>query len=134
MVLDYMGLLQDRYQGKEYERERVLSKRLLQINRRLGIASIVIHSMNKSGEFSGAQGIQHDVDIATVLEPDETLTIKNGDYRAVKMRPTKIRDSETGLNDITLLAHTKIPRFVSAETKYFSMQSMNGARANGGVR
>ncbi|MDI6770121.1 MAG: DnaB-like helicase C-terminal domain-containing protein [Anaerolineales bacterium] len=48
-MVDYMKFLRDSYGKDEIERLNHISGRLKQINRELGLASVIIHSMNKEG-------------------------------------------------------------------------------------
>jgi replicative DNA helicase len=77
-MVDYLKFLGDRYGKDETERLNHISGQLKQINRELGLASVVIHSMNKKGiesdkpdltDQSGGADISFDTDKALFMMP-----------------------------------------------------------------
>lgn len=125
--VDYLGLLADDTGKVEgWEREAILSRRLLRLNRQLGLASMIIHTLNKDGKFSGAAGIQYDTDTAVILEDGNTPG--SGAMEVKKLTFVKNRDGEMPLGEINLMKHAKIPKFENAATRHIDL---NGNGKNG---
>ena len=127
--VDYLGLLTDDLgKGvKEHERLAHLSRRLLQINRDLGLASIIIHTATKEnfgnrssgGSFAGSAAVQYDMDVGAVLKTPEDF-VPNG---REEMEPrilsfVKNRDGERANGDIDLLKHARLPKFATPATQH----------------
>lgn len=115
--VDYLGLLSDEVGKVEgWEREAVLARRLLRLNRQLGLASLIIHTLNKEGKFSGAAGVQYDTDIAVILEDSPDNFGKS--FMEIKtLKFIKNRDGEMPLGQIDLLKHPQIPKFETPVTR-----------------
>lgn len=126
--LDYMTLLTDGETGmKGWERAAFLSKRLLRINRRLGLSSIIIHTLNKTGDVSGEMGAQYDADvILKLVKPKENAGTPAG-MEARQLEISKNRDGELPLGVLPLMKHTNKPKFENAVKK---VENLNG-RKNG---
>lgn len=58
-VVDYFGLLQDTYGKDETEREKLMSGAVKRLCKDLGLAGIVVHSMNKQGMGAGVKRLEH---------------------------------------------------------------------------
>jgi len=111
--LDYLTLLKGHGKLEKWARAEVLSQDLLQINRDLGICSLIIHTLNKGGEVAGGKGAQYDADVICTLQNDPH-TAPPPHLEAKLLTFQKVRDSETGTGNVSLLKHKKIPRFESA--------------------
>lgn len=136
-TLDYLKLLCD--QGgteKEHERLALLSQRLMQINRSLGLCSIIVHTMTKDnfqskelngGAFAGGAGLQYDMDVGAVLVNNTgSDTPFSHDFEMKKLVFVKNRDGETPLGELDLAKHKTLPYFVTPEVKTVVLNGKNG--------
>lgn len=117
--LDYLTLMGGYNKLEKWQRAEVLSQDLLQINRELGLCSLVIHTLNASGQVAGGKGAQYDADVICTLMNDPDAR-SNPDMDAKRLTFQKIRDSETGTSPISLLKHKARPRFESVVANHVS--------------
>jgi replicative DNA helicase len=124
-MVDYMKFLRDRYGKDETERLNHISGQLKQINRELGLASVVIHSMNKNGiasdnpdlnDQSGGADISFDTDKSIFMLPHipGEGEPKRDDYRTFLFRKSRSRLGEKKLFD--LQAVDGYPAFLDVAT------------------
>lgn len=137
--LDYLGQLKDEMPGaKKWERIGELSNRLLTINRELELSSVVIHTLTKSGEYTGDKGLEYDVDAAAILrKPTDAEGLEMGSdtkFDRVILDWTKLRDGENGLGTIKLLKHKDRPKFESAYEDWKLSQATQHPAGAGGAR
>lgn len=133
--LDYMTLLTDgEGTGKDWERAAMLSKRLLRINRRLGLSSIVIHTLNKTGDVAGEMGAQYDADvILKLVKPKEGQNQPPQGMEARSLEIKKNRDGELPLGTLPLLKHAQKPKFENAIQKHETLNGYQNGKVNGKV-
>jgi replicative DNA helicase len=121
-MVDYMKFLRDPFGKDETERLNYISGRLKQINRELELASVIIHSMNKTGvdaimpslsNMSGGADIGFDTDKALFMArhtPDEGQpTFEN--YRTFFFQKSRSRIADSIFH---LQAKKEFPAFLDA--------------------
>jgi replicative DNA helicase len=124
-MIDYMKFLRDDYGKDETERLNHISGKLKAINRELGLASVVIHSMNKRGidsqspdltDQSGGADISFDTDKSLFMMPHVPPEGErpNKDYRTFIFRKSRSRLGDTVFH---LKAVSEYPQFLDIATK-----------------
>jgi len=119
-VLDYLGLLADKFPGNvpEWEAQGQIGRRLMDICRDLELGAVVIHTQTKSGELAGAAKIGYDGDIHLSLAPDEVTA------GIVEVKIKKNRDGEGPLGSVDLFAPKDTPKFESAAGQRIDLSQM----------
>ncbi len=119
-MVDYMKFLRDSYGRDEIERLNHISGRLKQINRELGLASVIIHSMNKEGiksQYPDLSNMSQGADIA--FDTDKALFMtahipRTGENAIPSYRTFTFQKSRSRLNHVVfhLQAVKEFPAFL----------------------
>jgi replicative DNA helicase len=115
-LVDYLGKLKDKYNGKEFERIGLMGSALHDTCMELNVAGILIHTMNKAGytdnpgmeALSGDTKTGYDPDVAVFLTKNETREYKN--KNVINLSFGKFREGSTN-QTIKLSRHANFPQF-----------------------
>jgi hypothetical protein len=115
-LIDYLGLLRDRFEGKDFERIGHVTEELHHIVKDLDLAGIAIQSMTKqgfkeggmSGVYGGA-GLHHGADLICTLENTGQNTLDG--CPIVNLVYSKNREGDTGKNLVQLVKGAHFPSF-----------------------
>lgn len=118
-VVDYLRLLKDRYGKDDHERLAFIGTALHDIAKDLGIAGLVIHSMNKQGmagsagmaTLSGSGQISYDMDSVAILTKDSKQP------SVVNMMFDKLREGDGSSRTLKLAKRDGFPQFAEVFDK-----------------
>ncbi len=110
-LLDYLMLLKDRYGSNEIERQNYISIAVKDICKDLDLAGLVINSVNKVGQASGSNQIQHDVDNNIKMEKSGQNTPVTENNPLIDLVWDKQREGVGGARIMTLIKKPGFPCF-----------------------
>mgnify|MGYP005817540471 CR=1 FL=1 len=90
IVVDYLALLDER-NDNEVDRVTRVAREVLATIQKNNLAGLVIHTLNKRGEYAGAVSVIYMADQAGVMEE---ITEDDQDEKIIRMRFTKVRYSK----------------------------------------
>lgn len=102
-VLDYFDLLGDTHENQN-TRDAEMSKALKLICKELGIAGLIVHTLNKMEQSSGSRKIEYAADLSL------TLTADASNKRLINVAPSKIRD-DAHYGGCQIALSPKAPKF-----------------------
>jgi replicative DNA helicase len=124
-VVDYLGLLRDRFPGVKdtAEKEGMITEELHNIVKELDLAGLAIQSMTKEGMktggitgVKGGSGLGHGADVIVVMD-------KSGDLpdgtELINFKFEKNRESDSGKNLVQLVKGAHFPSFNEYKGKTF---------------
>jgi replicative DNA helicase len=120
-ILDYLLLLKDRYGANEIERQNYISIAVKDICKDLDLVGLVINSVNKTGQTSGSNQIQHDVDNNIMMELSDQNTPATEANPLINLVWDKQREGIGASRIMTLIKKPGFPCFyenISNESQF----------------
>jgi len=102
-VVDYFDLLGDTHENQN-TRDAEMSKALKLICKELGLAGLIVHTLNKMDQSSGSRKIEYAADLSL------TLTADASNKRLINVTPSKIRD-DAHYGGCQIALSPKAPKF-----------------------
>lgn len=114
IVVDYIGLLNDpiRNGEDELDRQERCAKSIVKVCKDLGVASLLVHTLNKNKEIAGRMGILYSCDNAISMYRTAGYSDDPEGNRNVTLQVIKIRDqNNTNGNSADLIRRKEFPFF-----------------------